>query len=357
MKNWLFIAFLASSLFFPPTLSAQISETLQDLEGVWYQESRQATRYTTWIKKSSEVLENQTIVIVCGDTILKSRALVRYAEQAAPLTMWADAASAGLPQQFRLVSANAEQLIWQNESPTASPQRIQWTFLANGYADFHMDNELMMYKRLSKAPLRWTFRMSMGANVNQYARPAGANRFLGRNGVAAATASTFAGAGQEVAFSAGVLFPSTRMCLNLEAGLAHRKVGVRGSFFGPRNAQFHSRDGVYENFNYYLALVPEVLLGKRRLFSISTGFYANIWQQRSFHGTASGGSPDSATGRPPVLAAHDVDTERGLIFGLNYRLPTFSGLQPQVYARHLYGLNNAKPRAFSLGIALALEKP
>jgi len=350
MKNWTLLALTVLFLSGPSALYAQIYEALKDLEGVWYMETRNSITYSTWQNNGNQTFENQTLSIICRDTVLLSSAVLQYSEDSASLLVISD----GKPQRYRLVSFAMGQMVWENESPDGLPKNIQWKFLRGGYATFISDGIASSFRRDSRQLLKLRFRAALGANVNKYANPVGDNRFLANINVSNIQGTTEMLSGGEAALSLGLIFPATPMCLNFELGMAYRQVGVQASFYHPKAAAFTERDGYYRNYNYYFALVPEVFVGKKRNFSLTAGFYADIFQQCYFRGHFGIVNADT----PPTLYTHpgkDIDFERGLIVGLHYRLTSLERYRPQAYLRYTHGINNTQVRAISLGVAVEFE--
>jgi hypothetical protein len=149
-----------------------------------------------------------------------------------------------------------------NESSDGKPKNLNWKFLRGGYSTLIADGGETDFKISTRQPFKLRFRASLGANMSQYARPAAPNRFLANLNVASAQGKTQMLPGTEAAISVGMLFPSAPMCLNFELGMAYRKVDVQGSFYTVKTATQSVRDGQYRNYNYYLAVVPEVFLGQ-----------------------------------------------------------------------------------------------
>ncbi len=351
MKNRTALRWVIICVLFPFPLLAQVSEALQNLEGTWYQESRNTICYTSWQRIHDQTMENRTISIICGDTLLKSQALLQFTDTAATLTVRDN----GPAQQYRLTHSDNESLVWENENPNGSPQKLEWIFSSGGYATFISDGAEIIFRKRSRQPFQLKFRAMAGINANQYADPSGANRQLANASIASVEDETHKLPGGEVALSAGLLFPSTRFYLNFELGMAYRQVRAMASYYDFKSAVWVKRDGRYQNYNYYFAIVPEVFLGRRRDFSISAGFYTDFFQQRYFNGNATLQNADA----PNTLHANldkDIDSERGLIFGMNYRVAAREHLRPQLYLRYTHGFTNTQVRAISFGLGIEFEK-
>lgn len=350
MKNRNSITLLALCLCFQSPLFGQLSETLKNLEGSWYQETRNSITYSNWQKSGDQTLENRTFSLVCDDTIYLSRALLVFTGDVATLTVISD----GQPQRYLLSSFDNGHLTWENESSEGLPKNLSWKFLYGGYFTLISDGIETDFRKNVRQPFKLRFRASMGANMSQYANPVGSNRFLANLNVAAAQGKTQMLPGAEAAISVGMLFPSAPMCLNFELGMAYRKVGVEGSFYNARTATLSVRDGQYRNYNYYLAVVPEVFLGKSRNFSLSAGFYSDVIQQRYFRGNSSTTKADNPI---PFIdpVNNDLNLEHGMIFGLQYRVPALNHLRPNLYLRYTHGMNTTNVRAFSLGVSTDFE--
>ncbi len=350
MKNRNLLTLLALCFSFQTTLFGQLSETLKNLEGSWYQETRNSITYSNWQSLGDQTLENQTFSLVCGDTIYLSRALLVFSGDVANLTVTGN----DKPQRYRLTDFDNGHLAWENESSGDVPRNLNWKFLSGGYSTLVADGIETGFRKIIRQPFKLRFRASLGANMNQYANSVNPNRFLANLNVAATKGQTQMLSGTEAAISVGMLFPSAPMCLNFELGMAYRKVGVQGSFYNARTATQSDRDGQYRNYNYYLAIVPEVFLGKSRNFSLSAGFYSDIIQQRYFRGNSTATRADTPN---PVLenATDDLNLEYGMMFGLQYRMPVLKHLHPSLYLRYTHGMNNTNVRALSLGVSTDFE--
>jgi hypothetical protein len=350
MKYRNLLTLLALSLSIHSSVFGQVSETLKNLEGSWYQETRNSITYSNWQKSGDQTFENRTFSLVCGDTIYLSRALLVFTEAVATLTVF----GAGEPQRYRLTSFDNGHLAWENEASDGIPKNLNWKFLRGGYCSLIEDGVETDFRKSFRQPFKLRFRASLGANMSQYANPVGSNRFLANLNIAAAQGKTQMLPGTEAAISVGMLFPSAPMCLNFELGMAYRKVGVEGSFYNARTATLSVRDGEYRNYNYYLAVIPEVFLGEHRNFSLSAGFYSDVIQQRFFRGISSATNADSPN---PFMdnVSNDLNLEHGMMFGVQYRVPALNHLHPSVYLRYTHGMNNTNVRALTLGISTDFE--
>jgi len=350
MKYRNLLTLLALSVSIPSSLFGQVSETLKNLEGSWYQETRNSITYSNWQKSGDQTFENRTFSLVCGDTIYLSRALLVFSGEVATLTI----TSYNKIQRYQLTDFDNGHLAWKNESSDGTPQILTWKFLTGGYATLIEDGIETDFRKSIRQPFKLRFRASLGANMSQYANPARPNRFLANLNVAAVQGKTQMLPGTEAAISVGMLFPQAPMCLNFELGMAYRKVGVQGSFYNAKTATQSVRDGEYRNYNYYLAVVPEVFLGKHRNFSLSAGFYSDVIQQRYFRGISSATNAD----RPnPFLdnVSDDLNLEHGMMFGVQYRVPALNHLHPSMYLRYTHGMNNTNVRALALGVSTDFE--
>ena len=338
-----FAFFLACKL----SLSAQLAPELQNLEGVWYQAGRASVCYSVWQYPGGQTLENRTFSIVCGDTVEISRATVAVRGEHILMTLRADSTAGGAAQIFRLTRYNDEALLWENENPEGVPLQLEWLFTGNSYCTFRADGWETDYRR-KRAPMKLRFRVSAGANLSTFSNNSAPNHFLALQNVGLESASYQRLPGQELAFSTGLLFPETPLCLNLELGLTRRQVGVHARFVGEQIG--YSRDGVYDYINTYFALVPEVFVGENRDLSLSAGFYFDLAQQRGFRGTNFSAVSNAAHADP----RQDIDVERGWLVGASYRLPILERFQPALYVRNTFGLNSTKLRAVSLGVSVQL---
>lgn len=350
MKNWLAFKIFTLCGLLPSILFAQVNENLKNLEGLWYQDTRNAVNFISWQNMGNQTMEGLTFSIVCGDTIALGRATIHFTEESATLYTDTD----GQSQQYHLTQSSNKKLVWDNDDPTALPKRIEWVFLSGGYAYFYTDGLETTYRRQTKPSFKLRYRAVLGANMNQYANPVAPNRFLANTNTAAAQGETQMLPGTEAAISVGLLFPSMPMCLNFEAGVAYRQVGIQGGFYNSKTTTVSNRDGYYRNLNYYIGVFPEVFVGKKRDLSLSFGYYADLFQQRYFRGNAVGTKADASNFYDNP--GHDLDFERGLMFGLHYRIMPLKQLRPQIYLRYTHGLNMTQIRALSLGFAVELNQ-
>lgn len=344
-KLFPFFAFL---FFCPPTLFAQLPPELQNLEGVWYQTGRTSVCYSVWQFSDDQTLHNRTFSIVCKDTVEISRATVSLREQSAIMTMQADSTVTEAPQTFLLSRYSDDELAWENTDPDGTPRQIEWIFTGRGYATFRADGE-ETYFRFKRAPVKLQFSISAGMNLSTFSKNHTPYNFLAINNVSVNTLSFQRLPGQELAFSTGLIFQGTALRLNFELGLAHRQVGVHSGFMDGPVA--YSRNGVYDYFNTYFALAPEFMVGPKRNFSFSAGFYFDLAQQRNYRGSNTGSETNAVHADP----RQDIDVERGVLAGVSYRIPLFARLQPALYIRNMFGLNNARTRAISLGLSFQIN--
>lgn len=344
-KLFPFFAFLS---FCPPTLFAQLPPELQNLEGVWYQTGRTSVCYSVWQFSDDQTLHNRTFSIVCKDTVEISRATVSLRRQNVVMTLQADSTTNRAPQTFRLSRYNNDELVWENENPDGIPRQIEWIFTGRGYATFRADGE-ETYFRFKRAPVKLQFSVSAGMNLSTFSNNHTPYNFLALQNVSINTVSYQRLPGQEIAFSAGLYFQETALRINFELGLAHRQVGVHASF--AEGTTGYSRDGVYDYINTYFALAPEIFAGKKRHLSFSAGFYFDLAQQRNYRGSNSSSVPGAVHADP----RQDIDVERGLLAGVSYRLPVFAHFQPALYVRNMFGLNNTRMRAISLGLSFQVN--
>lgn len=349
MKNWTALKLFAICTLAQSPLFSQVSENLKNLEGNWYQDTRYAITYSNWQNLDNQTLENRTFTIVCGDTTELSRASIHYSDETALLYVHTE----GQIQTYRLTQSSNKKLVWDNEDPSASPKHLEWIFSSGGYAYFKADGLETTYRRQSKPLFKIRFRAALGANMNQYANPVSKNRFLANYNISTAQAETQMLPGTEASIAVGLLFPSAPMCLNFEAGVAYRQVGIQGGFYDSNTSTLSIRDGYYRNYNYYLGIFPEFFIGKRRNLSLTAGYFADISQQRYFRGDAVGMKADTPNFYDNP--GRDLDFERGLMVGMHYRIYMFRHLHPQLYLRYTHGLNMAQTRAVSLGFAVELD--
>lgn len=326
-------------------LQSQSLSALQDLEGLWYQTGRTSVCYTAWFRTADAVLHNRTFSIVCGDTIALSTATVVEGDNVTTMTVLADSLENGGVRTFSLIHADEDALIWQNDDPQGQPRQIEWVFYGNNYCAFRADGVETGFRHKREQPMRWQIGLQLGMNWNQLQALNDLN--LPSN------ASLQQLSGQEIAVSAGLIFPETPLVLNFELGVTHRRVGVYSNLLV--EDVLYSRDGIYNYYNTYFALMPELLIGKKRNLSISAGFYLGLAQMRDFKGSArtSGyGQVNEYYLRPEL----DVANEHGILGGVSLRLPFLPQLQPTIYARYTKGLVDNQVQAVSVGAAFRIDR-
>jgi hypothetical protein len=326
------------------SMHGQSLTTPRDLEGVWYQEGRTALCYSIWYYSDAQTLRNRTFSVICGDTIQISTAVVTQTGLDAGMTIYAD--SAHTPQNFKLTQQNDDVLLWENTDPTGSPRQIEWRFSGNNYCVFRADDVEIAFRRKRTQPTQLQIQMQAGVNRSQFPQ----NKYSSELGFADNTELRQL-LGQDFALSAGLVFPETPLLLKFEIGVTHRLVGVRSTLWAEEVAYY--RDGVYEYYNTYLALMPELSFGKKRSLALSAGFYLGLAQIRNFSGTNSAtgaGTPNPRLQRPQL----DVSNEHGFLAGASYCLPVLPQLRPSIFVRHTRGLINSKVKATSLGMAFQI---
>lgn len=319
---------------------AQIEGTIQDLEGLWYRDGRTAVCYTLWYSDGEPgTLRNTTYSIVCGDTIRLGTAIVRYGEQGANMSLLADS-TGDAARNYHLVHADDDVLLWENDLPGGLPRQIEWRFYGNNYCSFIADGAETGFRHKRMQPIRWQFRAMAGLNRSDFSTV---------NHTVFSHDSQFDGmTGQDLAVSAGIVFPGTRLTLNIEGGITRRQVGVQANIYSQE--VLYTREGVYDFVNTYLALMPELSIGARKNLSVSGGFYFGLAQMRSFRGATrvSGpGIPDPRYMDPSL----DVTREHGLLAGVSCRLPILRQLEPALYARYTHGLIGTQVRAATIGLS------
>lgn len=339
---------LSALCFFAPFGAiCQTANVVQDLEGLWYRDGRTAVCYTLWYSDGEPgTLRNSTYSIICGDTIRLGSAVIRYNEQQANMSLQTDSIGE-TTRSYHLVRADDDVLIWENDQPGGLPRQIEWRFYGNNYCAFVADGAETGFRHKRMQPIRWRFRALAGINRSNFSE--GQHTFqLGFSSDSEFTQMT----GQDLSVSAGIIFPGTRLILNIEGGITRRQVGVSGSIFSQE--VLYTREGVYDFVNTYLALMPELSLGARKNLSVSGGFYFGLAQMRSFRGTtytSGSGIPDPQYLDPSL----DVTREHGLLAGISYRLPILRQLEPAVYARYTRGLIGTQVRAATIGLSCRIS--
>ena len=346
------IALFACSLFFfQATAQNSFAVTIQDLEGTWYTDSRTEIQYSVWSYDANKNLFNRTFAVLCGDTLELSSARITESPGGTVMTVRVDTVDNGAWQTFRLAELTDDRLLWQNENPEGRPRQLEWRFDGNNYGISRMDGLETAYRRRRMKPLKWEFRCAGAANLNTFADNQALEKFRSLQRISFDEASYQRMAGQEISLSARVAFPESFLLLNMELGIARRQIGVKASF--QQDQIWYTRNGVYDYFNTYLALVPEVFLGRKKYVSLSGGFYFTLAQQLNYRGRATATGPET----PNVTLANprmDVYAERGLLAGLSCRLPVFPRYQPALYVRQTIGLGGNQVRATALGLSFRL---
>lgn len=343
------LSFLALCLFSSLTLPAQLAPELKNLEGIWYQSGRTAACYSIWTYSGENTFENQTFTILCGDTIEQSRATVASFEGAMSMTLRTDSTGNSQVQVFRLARLSGDEIFWQNANPEGTPQQLAWIFHGSSYATFRADGLEVDFRR-KRLPMKILLRVSAGANLSTFAGNRSPHEFLALQNVAFTESSHQRLPGQEIAVSAGLLFRETPLRLFFELWVARRQVGVQARFVTEQGG--YARHGVYDYFNTSFALVPEVFLDKKQRLALSTGFYFDLAQQRSYRGDRASPSSNATFADP----RQDIDRERGVLAGVSYRISFLEKWQPTMYVRHTFGLNDTRVRAISLGLSFQLGK-
>ncbi len=326
------------------SIHGQSLTTPKDLEGVWYQEGRTALCYSIWYYSDAQTLRNRTFSVICGDTVQLGTAVVTQTGLDADMIIYADSAEA--PQRFKLLQQDDDALIWENTDPVGSPKQIEWRFSGNNHCVFRADGVEITFRRKRTLPTQLQFQMQAGVNRSLFPQ----NRYSNELGFSGDTEMRPL-LGQDFALSAGLVFPETPLVLKFEIGVTRRLVGVRSTLWSEEVAYY--RDGIYEYYNTYLALMPELSFGKKRSLNLSGGFYLGLAQIRNFSGTNSvtgTGTPNPRLQRPQL----DVSNEHGFLAGASYCLPVLPQLRPSIFVRHTRGLINSRVRATSLGMAFQI---
>lgn len=342
------ISLLSLCLFIHSFSQSQSITALQDLEGLWYQEGRSAVCYSLWYRTDENTLHNRTFSIVCGDTIPLSTAVVTHGRGIATMTLLADSTGNTAPRTFRLTRYDEDILVWDNDNAEGQPRQIEWHFFGNNYCAFRADGVETGFRHKRIQPMQWRFQISAGMNWSTFPGQRYGNQ-LGFSSDAEFERMS----GQDMAFSAGLIFPETPLTLNFELGITRRRVGVRSTAFDQE--VWYSREGVFEYFNTYFALAPELSFGPKKCLAISGGFYVGLAQMRDFRGatTATGNGAINPNYLKPQL---DVAKEHGLMAGISCRIPVFPQFQPAVYARYSVGMIDARVRSASLGMLIQIAR-
>lgn len=156
--------------------------------------------------------------------------------------------------------------------------------------------------------------------------------------------------GRKSLFQPDCFFEKHRCVFFFELWVARRQVGVQARFVTEQGG--YARHGVYDYFNTSFAFVPEVFLDKKQRLALSTGFYFDLAQQRSYRGDRASPSSNATFADP----RQDIDRERGVLAGVSYRISFLEKWQPTMYVRHTFGLNDTRVRAISLGLSFQLGK-
>ena len=342
------ISLFSLCLFLHFSLQSQSISALHDLEGLWYQDGRAAVCYSHWYRTDESTLHNRTFSIVCGDTIPLSTATVNHAEGVATMTLLADSTGNTAPRTFRLTHYDKDVLVWDNDDARGRPRQIEWHFFGNNFCAFRADGVETGFRHKRIHPMQWRFQISAGMNWSTFP----GQRYGSQLGFSS-DAEFEQMPGQDMALSAGLIFPETPLTLNFEVGMSHRSVRVHATMFN-ENVWYH-REGVFEYFNTYFALVPELSFGAKKFLSISGGFYVGLAQMRDFRGatTATGNGAINPNYLKPQL---DVAKEHGLLAEVSCRIPVLPQFQPAVYARYSTGMIDAHVRSASLGMSFQIAR-
>ncbi len=342
------VSLFALFLFLHFSTQSQSVTALQDLEGLWYQVGRTSVCYSMWYRTDESTIHNKTFSIVCGDTIPLSTATVSHGEGVAAMTLRADSTGNAAPRTFRLVRFDEDGLVWENDDALGTPRQIEWLFFGNNFCAFRADGVETGFRHKRIQPMQWRFQMMAGMNWSIFP----ANRYGNQLGYS--TDAEFERmSGQDLAISAGLIFPETPLTLNFEVGINHRRVEVRSTIY--YQEVFYNRDGVYEYFNTYFALVPELSIGRKKYLSISGGFYVGLAQMRDFRGTTT--VTGTGTLNPYYVEPDlDVANEHGLLAGISCRVPFLPQFQPTVYARYTQGMIDAHVRSTAVGMSFLIAK-
>lgn len=333
--------FLCLLLLAAPALRAQANfSILHDLEGRWYQEGRQQATYSEWHFSDDQTLVHQVFSVKCGVTVLLSHAVLHFNQHSATLLGWSDSLYATTPQIYRLLQADADQIIFQNEDTTAQTQQLAWQFSPQGYLMARTNHVETQFHRRAKQEAKKSLLLHFGANVSIMA-----NRDLARD-----ARHYRKGAGLDLSLGFG-LHNQGRVGANFELGLSQRQIGVSARWLDGDLAV--SRNGMYRNVDFYLAFMPEIAIGKARRFTLSAGLFGTLGRINRFEGSS------RAFGWNPELKNPDFDLskEHGALAGLAWQLPKklLPIGQPEIYCRGAWGLGKNKVRAVSVGLGFRLK--
>lgn len=343
----LFFFFLSAS-----SILAQSQIALQNLEGRWYRTGRQEAVFTHWAFAGNQTMTGLSFTMACGDTLLLSRAEIRFDEQSARMTIQLDTAAHGRTQIFRLVRATADELFWENENPEGAPRHLGWIFFGADYVTFRADGVESDYRRAHERRMpSFQSRLHAGAGISQRRKLQKKAPFTP---VQYEKQEYQAKQAFELALGIGLRGKDTPMSVYLELGYTQREIGLYT--ISNYNDVRYLNQGTLRYTSTYLAFVPELVFGKRNAFAINTGIYIDILTRAHFIGRSAAigsGVPDSKMLQP------GASRSTGLSLGLAYELP-FAGLKalnPGVYARAAFDLGSgARLSTYSVGLRLRVGK-
>lgn len=350
MKHLLFLLLLSA----PAHVFAQVHPALEGLEGHWYQTGRSAAIFSRWTATAGDqIFANFTYTILCGDTVLLSRAEIRYDDQSARMTVLTDSTGYAEVQIFRLVRASLDELFWENENPEGSPRHLSWIFFGDDYVTFRADGVNTDFRRARQLNIRLLSRVQVGGGVSKRHTNARRPAYLP---LQQATPTYQTGPAFETAVSVGLHNPEGPLGATLELGYTQRTIGFNSSM--TLDQIQYNNTGTLRYTSTYLAFIPEVVFGRRRAFTTSMGMYIDLATRADFSGESDATGP--GTPDPKLLQPNSTKSaERGLILGLAFELPfkALKNLSPGVYSRMAVDLGNgAGLTTYSAGIRLRMGK-
>ena len=333
---------------------AQNRSTFQNLEGDWYRDGRQTAVYSRWFSGNDNTLLNYIYTLICGDTVLLSRAEIHLDALPVRMTFQIDSLGAAGAQIFRLARAGADELFWENENPAGIPARLSYIFFGANYLTFRADGVETDYRRASSRNTQVQFRLQAGAGLSSR-RPASTRRFP-PSPVKYLQQEYQSKPGIELAASIGLRGADSPLSCYLELGFTQKELGV-ATVMDYDQVQY-TKSGIYRFSSFYLGFVPELIFGRRRAIAVSTGLYIDLQTRARFNGSAStsgSGTPDPKLAQP----TSGRSAERGFMAGLAYELPFnwMGAMHPSIYTRTLLDLGNgAGLLTWSAGLRFRMGK-
>ncbi len=244
---------------------------LQSLEGSWYLNDRRLPVFSRWVKISEQVLENQTITVLCGDTIELSRSRLTRDENQIQLAIATDS-TGGKWQVFNLQRHGDRSVFFGNEIAAGYGWQFDsenfFTYFTKTTAEIaHQSEFRRFFERVTKIDLRFRAAANF-ASLFKKGDFYGKQRFEPRPGA-------------EIGLSAAIRSLEGPLSIGVEIGVVRRNVFVNSVI--PKDVGYVRR-GVYNLTDVYFAVIPEIFIGKNRKWSALAGVYSTFSLNRKFSG-------------------------------------------------------------------------